>query len=304
MKEKNDKSIIDIGPCVLHSAHNGYKAGLAKLNFDFDGFAYDLWYFFKNSSARKEDFQLSELISEVKTHVMIKHIASRWLCIKKVAIRITDQWQNLKIYFLEYLPNQKGFAKDIETTDRYQKIRKYLTSKTSLIYLGFAVHIADLFEGFMDLLQSKKPVIHVLYSAIGDLYFKLMGNFVKHEKLIDSTKNKKDAARLGVIDLNNNKNLKSLHEIDYGKKAKHQIAMIENDTNVDIIKTEMKTCLIEMTSYLQRKLPHGNKLIADIQFIHPSKRNDLKALPAIGRVAEKFSKVLRGTKFSDISVDR
>lgn len=152
LKEKNDKSIIDIGPCVLHTAHNGYKAGLAKLNFDLDGFAYDLWYFFKNSSARKEDFQLSELTSEVKTHVMIKHIASRWLCIKKVVIRITDQWQNLKIYFLEYLPNQKGFAKDIETTDRYQKIRKYLTSKTSLIYLGFAVHIADLFEGFMDLL--------------------------------------------------------------------------------------------------------------------------------------------------------
>lgn len=83
LKEKHDKSIIDIGPCVLHTAHNGYKKGLAKLVFDLDGFAYDLWYFFKNSSARKEDFLLSQLFTEIEAHVMIKHAPSRWLCIKK-----------------------------------------------------------------------------------------------------------------------------------------------------------------------------------------------------------------------------
>lgn len=131
---------------------------------------------------------------------------------------LTDQWQNLKEYFLEYLPKQKGFAKDIETKDRYKKIRKYLTSNTSLIYLGFAVHVADLFDGFMNLLQSKKPGVHVLYFAIGDPLFKLMANFVKNDKLVDSSKHKKGAAQLGVIDLSNSKILNSIHEIDFGKK--------------------------------------------------------------------------------------
>lgn len=278
---------------------------MEKLNFDFDGFAYDLWYFFKNSSARREDFRLTQLLTEVEAHVMVKHVPSRWLYIKKVTIRITNQWQNLKEYFLEYLPKQKGFAKDIETTDRYKKIRKYLTSNTSLIYLGFAVHVADLFDGFMNLLQSKKPVVHVLYSAIGDLLFKLMANFVKNDKLVDSSKHKKDAAQLGVIDLSNSKILNSIHEIDFGKKAKYQIAMIENNTSVDIIKTEMKTCFIELTSYLQVKLPHNNKLLADIQYIHPTKQNDENAVSAIERVAEKFSSVLSGTTFiKNISTER
>lgn len=158
------------------------------MNFELDGFAYDLWYFFKNSSARREDFFSAQFITEVKAHVMLKHVSSRWLCIKKVSIRIIEQWPNLRKYFLEYLPKQKGFAKHVETTERYQKIRKYLTSKTSLIYLGFAVHVGDLFDGFMQLLQSSKPVVHVMYAAIGDLLFNLMANFVKHEKLVDSEK--------------------------------------------------------------------------------------------------------------------
>lgn len=73
-----------------------------------------------------------------------------------------------------------------------------------------------------------------------------MANFVKQEKLVDSAKNKKDAAQLGTIDLSNNKILRSVHEIDFGKKAKHQIAIIEINTNVDIIKAEMKSCFIEL----------------------------------------------------------
>lgn len=141
----------------------------------------------------------------------------------------------------------------------------------------------------MKLLQSSKPVIHVLYAAIGDLLFDLMANFVKHEKLVDSAQKKKAAAQLDTIDLSNNKILKSVYEIDFGKKAKHQIAMTENNTNVD----------------LQKKLPHDNELLADIQFIHPSKRNDENAVSAIGRVAETFSRVLSGTTFiKNISCDR
>lgn len=120
-----------------------------------------------------------------------------------------------------------------------------------------------------------------------------------------TAKKKKDAAQLGIVDLSNNKILKSVHEIDFGKKAKHQIAMIENDTNMDVIKAEMKSCYIELTSYLQEKLPHDNKLLADIQYIHPSKRNDENAVSSIGRVAETFARVLKGTNFiKNISSDR
>lgn len=45
---------------------------------------------------------------------------------------------------------------------------------------------------------------------------------------------------MGTIALSHNRNLKLIHEIDFGKKARYKITMMEKDTNVDIIKAEAK----------------------------------------------------------------
>lgn len=149
LKQNNGKTIIDIGTCPLHQVHNSYEKALKKLNFDFDSFAQDLHFFFKHSSARREDFHLMELITEVETDNKLRHVSSRWLCLKKVLNRIMDQWEKLQKYFLVFLPKQKRFAADIEKTDRYQRIRKNLTSQTSKLYIYFAIYIADCFEKFV-----------------------------------------------------------------------------------------------------------------------------------------------------------
>lgn len=172
-------TIIDIGTCGLHNIHNGFSVALKELDFDFDGFAHDLWFFFKNSSARREDYKLTELITEVESAIVLRHVSSRWLTLKKVLIKIIGQWENLKEYFLKFLPTEKGFKKNIETTARYQSIRKYLTSKTSLLYMSFAVYVADMLEEFLILFQSSKPLVLILYVSISDLFFKILSNFVK-----------------------------------------------------------------------------------------------------------------------------
>lgn len=126
-------------------------------------------FFFKRSSARREDYKMMELITDVECAFMLKHVSSRWHSIKKALTRTVEQWSNLKQYFLEYLPTEENFTKDIETTQRYQNVRKYLTSDLSPLYLHFAIHVTDIFEGYLTLLQSSKPLVHVLYPAIGDL---------------------------------------------------------------------------------------------------------------------------------------
>lgn len=211
------------------------------LNFDFDGFICDLVFFFKRSSARKEDFKMMELVTEVETEFLLKHVSSRWLTLKKALTRIVDQWSNLKDYFLDFLPKQKNFAKDVESTKRYQNIRKHLLSNLSLMYMHFAIHITDIFEGYLTLLQSSKPIIHILYSAIGDLLFGVMTNFVKSASLIDSNKVKKDAQGLGVVNVKENTNLVSIHKIDYGKGVRREIGNVEVKINLDAVKTELNS---------------------------------------------------------------
>lgn len=304
LEEEHDTSLIEVGTCSLHAVHNGFQKGLQKLNFDFDGFICDLVFFFKRSSARREDFKLVELATEVETAFLLKHVSSRWLSLKKALKRIVEQWLNLKEYFLIYLPKQKNFAKDIETTKRYQNIRKHLTSNLSLMYMHFAIHIADIFEGYLTLLQSSKPIIHILYSAIGDLLFDIMSNFVKPASLTDSKKVRKDAQALGAVDVQQTLNLLSIHKIDFGKGARREIGNQEATTNLDELKTEFKLCYQEMTLYLQKNLPYKQKVLKDLQYIHKSNRLKEEAVPAIRHLATKIAHVLRGTSFTDLNSDR
>lgn len=78
------------------------------------------------------------LITEIEVDFMLRHVSSRWLSLKKVLNRILDQWQNLRKYFLEFLPKEKNFA-DVEKTDRYRRIRQSLNSETSKLYISFAL---------------------------------------------------------------------------------------------------------------------------------------------------------------------
>ena len=56
---------------------------------------------------------------------MLKHISTRWISIQDVLIRVLEQFSNLKHYFLEVLPTQKGFngKSGIGSTERYIRIK-------------------------------------------------------------------------------------------------------------------------------------------------------------------------------------
>lgn len=305
LKKKNDKETKrDFGTCALHNVHNGFAEALKKLIFDVDSFAYNLWYFFKNSSARREDYKLCELITQIQSQLLLKHVSSRWLSMKPVLQRIIAQWENLKEYFLVTVPKQDDFKRKIETTERYQSIRKGLTSSTSVLYMSFIVYVAEILEEFLILFQSSKPLVHVLYPSIGELFFKLMTNFINPAALVDKNGIRKEAKELGAVDVNDKLNLKTLHDIDFGHKASYQIGLVEANTKLDIIKTEFKMCYQALAKYLQNNLPHNYSVLADLQYLHRDKRLEENAVSSIRRVAEQMFTVLKHVKFTDLSLDR
>ena len=84
---------------------------------------------------------MSEL-TDVTGEYLLKHCLTRWLYIGKVVVRLLEQIDNVKQYFLTFLPQQRGFAwkNGVANTERYQRIAAVIDNKMLLPTLSFIVY--------------------------------------------------------------------------------------------------------------------------------------------------------------------
>ena len=144
---------LDVGTCSTHVANNAFLEGIKCLkdNVNVDQFAIDLHFFFKLSSARREDYRGVSELTDVTTHYVIKHCQTCWLSLDKVLGRIIEQYENLNEYFLKTLPTLPGFIgkNGVNQTERYQRIKNVWASKTALAYMSFIVHVCQGYKEFV-----------------------------------------------------------------------------------------------------------------------------------------------------------
>ena len=169
METTYETSFLNFGTCSLHPVHTAFKKGIKKLDFDMDEFFHDI-HFFKHSSARREDYASLEETTEVAAWYALQHSETRWLSMKYVAVRIMQQWKNLKEYFLKFLPQQSNFKHAVATTARYKRICAGLQNPLSQAYISFCVFCAEAFEEFLVPLQSDEPKVHLLYPSMCKLF--------------------------------------------------------------------------------------------------------------------------------------
>ena len=126
-----DRGLLSVGSCPIHIANNGYNKLLSTLSafINLDQFASDLHGFFSKSAARRVEYSQSELITKLSSKFMLRHVKTQWLSLEKVLVRIIEQWQNLKEYFLVTIKGDPDI-KNIEKNERFIRIIKLLrTSK-------------------------------------------------------------------------------------------------------------------------------------------------------------------------------
>ena len=104
-------SFFSICSCPLHIVNNAFKKVLTVLKpvIYLDLIATDLHFFFKKLATQRQDYKMVEEITEITLWYLKKHVDSRWLSIDHSLVRILDQMENLRVYFLVQLPRQKGF---------------------------------------------------------------------------------------------------------------------------------------------------------------------------------------------------
>ena len=178
-------SFFNIGSCLLHIVQNTFKKVLTVLKpaIDLDLIATDLHFFFKRSAARRQDYKMVEEITETTVWYLKKHVDLRWLSIDRSVVRILDQMQNLRGYFLVQLPRQKGFngSNGLLKNDRYQRICGMLKSKEVEVCMSFTIYLASDFSHFMVPLQTSAPMIHCLYSMCLHLVCAVMGKVIRED---------------------------------------------------------------------------------------------------------------------------
>ena len=79
LKGETGKHILKLGSCSLHPVHTAFQKGFLVLSLDFDSLFHDLHFFFKYSSARREDYRgrgMKEL-TNVTTEFAKKHVDTK-----------------------------------------------------------------------------------------------------------------------------------------------------------------------------------------------------------------------------------
>ena len=183
--EESHQSFIDIGACSLHITNNSFKAILNVLKpiLDLDQVAADLHFFFKRSVTHREDYKMVENITGITMHYMKKNLESCWLSIDPSLVRILEQMENLRGYFLKEISKQKGFNQKngLANNDWYKRIASVLKNPKANIYMSYIVFISQSFNRFFKTLQTSSPMIHRLYPMCLQLVHKFLGKVIQRK---------------------------------------------------------------------------------------------------------------------------
>ena len=171
------------------------------MSFDLDQFFYGHSLFLQLSSARRENYRSLHSLTETLDKVVIKHVETRWLSMKQVAVCEVEQWDNLIEYFLKFLPKQKDAFRKIKKTARYQRLVEALEDSITLAYVSFCAFIARGFEMLLLPFQSDRPMIHLLYPEMQSLLRNLMMKFIRAKYLTEES----TALGLHTTQVNNEK---------------------------------------------------------------------------------------------------
>ena len=77
MESDFNTSFLDMETCSLHPVHTTFRKGVLKLEMNVDEFFHDIFFFFKHSSACREDYASVEEVTEVVARYAMQHTETR-----------------------------------------------------------------------------------------------------------------------------------------------------------------------------------------------------------------------------------
>ncbi|GBN16550.1 hypothetical protein AVEN_227752-1 [Araneus ventricosus] len=158
MQKEFATSLINVGSCSLHVVNNSFRHGETVSKWDIDVFLSSIYYLFKDSPARKEDYlKVSESGKLPK-----KFCRTRWLENAAAAERAIEMWDDLVLY----VDNIEKGKIPTPKCKSYKFIAKCSKDPTLPVKLRFFLTLTKIIEPFLAFYQRDCPLLPFLADDI------------------------------------------------------------------------------------------------------------------------------------------
>ena len=201
---------------------------------------------------------------------------TRWLESVPALQRFLDHWDSTVEYFMEYLPNSPlPNNKNALKSDTYKAIALHLClqerTKTK-IRAKVLLMVAQLTKTFLTMMQSVKPMIHLLLPAAGDMFRAIARVIVRPEKIPDTLVGIK-ALKLTSTTGAAPTCLLETKECKFIACVRGDLNSLEREDRVEI-RLECRRSILAQLRYLQTNIPFDSLFLLHVSFLDPLKRTD------------------------------
>lgn len=170
---KTDIPFLFVVKCICHSFHLCASYACEKLPRYVEDLTRDVYNYFNSSPKRTVEFEQFQHFCNIKIHKILHPSQTRWLSVHMVVTRILEQYDALKLYFIDSVSNHDVLAAE--------NILNKLNDPTCKLFLLFLDFSLPWFTKLNKEMQSEHPKIHVVYNRICSIIRTIFDCFIKPE---------------------------------------------------------------------------------------------------------------------------
>ncbi|CAL1672566.1 unnamed protein product [Lasius platythorax] len=253
--DPEDKKLLDLGNCGLHTMHCAFKAGINATKWNIIEFLWTLHNLFKNVPVQKADY----ISASGSADFSLKFCGIRWL--KNIAVA-----ERARVI----LPNVRKYVMKVTKEETISKCASFETVSTALgdtllvPKLTFFQSLASDVQPFMSEFQSDHPLTPFLHDAIYALVRSLMERFVKDDVLKET-----DLYKIDVTKKDNLVTTKYI-KVGYATEAalKHKKGVL--DLQILQFKNQVSICLQIFVDKIMVRSPLKFPLTKSVSCMDPA----------------------------------
>ena len=290
VRERNP-DVFSLG-CMCHLTALCAAAALKKLPISIDNLLIEVYYHFKHSSKRCEEFrQVLEDFDGIAPVSVLKHCTTRWLSLERAVKRLIDLWQALHAYF----DREKG------TGDRPRRVADALASIEVKLTCHFVAFALKPLNTFNTALQTSASRIGTMQADMRSLLRTYLANFVEPGCLADI-----NTDNIEVFDYRDESQHASNDELAIGTSTRLLLEEysddVEGTTTERKFFTAVRSFYQEVVAKMLSKFPFRDLTIRDLAILNPASRSTISTASAL-RLSKRFTSLTSPNDIDDLECE-
>lgn len=163
--------------CICHSFNLCANYACKKLPRWVEDLARDVHNYIAGSPKRTDFYQEFQKFTKTAVHKILHPVQTRWLSLESVVLRLLEQYNALKLYFVDALVNDRLLAAET--------ILQKLNDPLSKPFLQFLKFILPIFNNLNREMQSTSPQIYHLRTKIVGVYKTILKCFIRRDLILN-----------------------------------------------------------------------------------------------------------------------